>query len=92
MSADETPGHHERAAETHERAAGTHNRAADLHEEAANLHEAHAAEMRDIGAMNSVARAERLADEERELAEKERVAADREDALGRQARIDDGAA
>jgi hypothetical protein len=45
--------------------------------------------MRELGASKSVEGAERLADAERDLAEKERLAADRELARGHQAREDD---
>jgi hypothetical protein len=49
-----------------------------LHEAAANLQEEHAAEMREKGTAEQVARAERLADRERQLVDEERSGAELE--------------
>ena len=78
MHATDDPGGHRKAKATHERAAKTHDRAAQLHEESANLHEQHAAEMAAMGRNESVTRAERLADHERELAAQERAREDKQ--------------
>jgi hypothetical protein len=66
------PGGHRAAWDAHIRAAELHERAAELHELAANLHETHAAHLRERdGRPASVVRAERLADVERVLADRE---------------------
>jgi hypothetical protein len=76
MERSETPKPPRRdALAIHLRAAATHDEAADLHEAAANLQEHHAAEMATEGTAAQVARAERLADQERQLAHDQRLGA-----------------
>jgi hypothetical protein len=74
-SAGDKRNPHARAAVSHDRAAELHRRAAQLHEEAANMQELHASEP---GSDERVARAQLLADHEREAAAREHDAADRE--------------
>ena len=75
MDAKDDPGGHRKAKATHERAARTHDAAAKLHEGSASLHQELAVEMREKGHPERIARAERIADHERDLAEQERARA-----------------
>ena len=77
INATDDPGSHLRAKAAHLRAVETHEQAAELHEASANLHEQHAVEMLEFGYPDRVARAERIADDERELADRERARADK---------------